>query len=282
MQLPFIKQLVREEHLTAESIPAPLFKSGEARDWKVVRSVLDAVAGMLRDERYPPVRRLVHALQFARHLELAKTKSLNDQQIASLVSTLADLSPEESKPLFETRQEPKSYAKVMFRLMAVDCARLHPECRHRSQWSARFQLIKTTWKAFRGSGGTPDFDKIFPNTQLEELEKPLVSVRLDVYQPLERFIETTSASYLYAIANRRDWSVVESIRGLAILFPVGLWLLRWLTHGREANFQDMVNIVVALDRSQGFHPHAGALHRWRLYTLSVHSELERLVIWYAR
>jgi len=88
----------------------------------------------------------------------------------------------------------------------------------------------------------------------------------------------------------RDWktlrivleSVVESIRGLAILFPVGLWLLRWLSHGREPSVQDMLHIVVALDRSQGFEPLCGPLHRWRLYALGAHQELERLVVWYAR
>ena len=96
-QLPFIKQLVKDNRLKAESIAPPLLKRGEARDWKTIRIVLETVENLLRDQRYPPVRRLVHALQFASLLAAAKTKTLNDQQIAELARTLTELAPEESK-----------------------------------------------------------------------------------------------------------------------------------------------------------------------------------------
>lgn len=128
---------------------------------------------------------------------------------------------------------------------------------------------------------TPSIDRIFPNVTFEDLEKPLGIKPPEIYQPLTRYIETTSESYLYAIADRRDWSVIESIRGLALLFPVGLWLLRWRALENEPTVQDMLHIVVALDRSQGYAPLTGAFYRFRLSTLSTHSELQRLVVWYA-
>lgn len=280
--LPFIKQLVREHRLKAESIPPPFMKWGESRNWKTVRSVLEAAGELLCDQRYPPVRRLVHALQFASLLERAKTKRLSDHQVVELAQTLVECVPEESKPFFDQRQIPKGYSKVLFRLMAVDCARLHPECRHQSKWSARFQLSKIAWKIVRGVGTTPLVDKKFPIVNFDEIEKPLGAMPPEIYLPLSRFIETTSSSFLYALADRRGWSVLQSIRGLALLFPVGLWLLRWLSQGRTPMVQDMLNIVVALDRSQGYEPLSGSLQRWRLSTLSANAELERLVVWYAQ
>lgn len=281
-QLPFIKQLVREQRLKAESIPPPLLKAGEARDWRPLRIVLESAGNLLRDQRYPPVRRLVHVLQFASLIEKAKTKSLTDQQITALARTLAELAPEESKPFFEERQSPKGFSKILFRLMAVDCARLHPECQHKSRWSARIQLVRTAWKIVRGTGETPFVDKVFPSANFDAIEKPYGAMPPEIYRPLARYIETNSASWLYAIADRRGWSVVESIRGLALQFPVGLWLLRWLAHGREPSVQDMLHIVVALDRGQGYRPLCGTLHRWRLSTLAANGELERLVVWSAR
>lgn len=281
-QLPFIKQLVRDQRLQAESIAPPLLKAGEARPWKTVRAVLESVGGLLRDPRYPPVRRLVHVLQFADLLAKAKTKRLSDQQVVELARTLAELAPEESKPFFEDRRSPKNYSKVMFRLMAIDCARLHPQAVHRSTWMARYQLMTTAWKIVRGTGRTPAVEKAFAAVNFEELEKPSGPLSPEIYQPLARFIETTSASFLYAIADRQGWSVVESIRGLALLFPVGLWLLRWASQGREPTTEDMVHIIVALDRSQGYRPHSGTAHRLRLTTLGYGGELERLVAWYAR
>ena len=44
----------------------------------------------------------------------------------------------------------------------------------------------------------------------------------------------------------------------------------------------MIQIVVALDRGQGYAPLTGQLQRGRLKMLSGNGELERLVVWYAR
>jgi lysine-N-methylase len=280
--LPFVKQLVRDQRLQAEAIAPPLLKPGEKRNWKTVRSVLESAGGLLRDQRYPPVRRLVHALQFAGLLAQAKTRDLSDQQIVELARTLAELAPEESVPFFAERRSPRGYAKTMFRLMAIDCARLHPQCRHRSTWSARFQLVRTAWRVARGSGRTPSIDQVFTRADFDELEEASGPLSPEIYVPLARFIEATSASFLYAIADRRGWSVVDSIRGLALLFPVGLWLLRWRAQGRQPTVEDMLQIIVALDRSQGYAPHCGLVHRLRLSTLAAGGELERLVAWYAR
>lgn len=280
--LPFIKQLVRDELLRAEPIAAPLLKSGERRDWKSARVVLQCVAGLLNDQRYPPVRRLVHALQFAGLLNKAQTKALTDAKLWELARTLEQVVPEESKLFFEERKEPKSYSKVMFRLMAMECARLHPSVVHRRRWSARFQLMHMAWKSVLGRGSTPTIGNPFPATAFARLEEPLGALQPDIYRPLSRMIETSSASYMYAISDRSDWTIVESIRALAILYPVGLWLLRWTAQQREPTIDDMLSLVVALDRTQGHAGLSGGAHRWRLSMLGSQEELERIVVWYGR
>jgi lysine-N-methylase len=117
---------------------------------------------------------------------------------------------------------------------------------------------------------------------MDDLEKPLGLLKPEVYLPLTRFIETNAESWMYAISDRQAWSIVDSIRGLAIRYPVALYLLRWLAHGREPTTQDMLHIICALDRSQGYEPLCGANHRGRLSMLAANGELERLVVWYAR
>lgn len=280
--LPFIQQLVREGRLSTKSIAAPFLKTGERRDWKTTRLALDAASLLLQDQRYPPVRRLVHVLQYANLLQKARTKSMPNSRLVDLVQTLADLVPEESKPFFTDQHQPSAFAGILFRQIAVEFARLHPEYCPSSKWSQRLRMANTGWRIFRGRGLTPSMMPAFPSVRFEDLEQPLGQIDPAIDQLLSRLIETLSASYLYAIADRQAWSIVESIRGLAILFPVGLWLLRWASHARAPSVQDMVNIVVALDRGQGFRPLSGPLQRWRLSTLAAQGELERLVVWYAR
>lgn len=280
--LPFIKQLIRDDLLRAEPIAAPLLKSNERRDWKTARVVLQCAADLLQDVRYPPVRRLVHALQFAGLLNKAKTRQLEDAKIWELARTLVEVVPEESKHFFEERREPKSDSKVMFRLMAIECARLHPQVRHIPRWSARVQLMRIAFKVVVGRGATPHVDTTFPATTFEKLEQSLGALAPEIYRPLSRMIETQSASTMYAIADRRDWSIVESIHALAVLYPVGLWLLRWVSQDRPPTVDDMLSIVVALDRTQGHAALSGGAHRWRLSMLGSQEELERLVVWYGR
>lgn len=280
--LPMMREFVAEGRLDAEAIPPPRFKSRELREWKTVRLFLAALARLLQDERYPPVRRIVHALQMASLVETAKTKSLAHAQIAELLQAMEAVVAEESREFFENRRPPSWFAGIFFRQIAAEYLRLHPAYRAQKTWSQRWQLTTTAFRMARGSGSLPKLHPEFPGVTFAELEEPLGKIDPQVYVPLARLIETSAASFLYALAHRGGWSVVESLRSLALLFPVGLWLLRWASHGREPTVEDMVNIVVALDRGQGFQNLNTALQRWRLNTLGSQQELERLVVWYAR
>jgi len=279
-RVPGIRKLVKANRLKADPILPPLLKSGEKRDWKTIRVVLKTVGRILNDERFPPVRRVVHALQFAKNIDAAKSKRLDNQKMVELVGTLAEYAPDAAKPFFDERKSPKGISKAMFRLMAMSCVRLHPYCRHETNWATRFDMAKTSWKCFRGKGKMPDYGDAFPNSTFEALEQPIGIKPAEVYQPLSRLLETTSESFLYALANRNGWTVTDSIRGLALLFPMGLWLLRWQASNHEPTVEDMLNIVVALDRSQGYQPLCSRQQRMKLSMLGFNGELERLVVWY--
>jgi hypothetical protein len=103
-----------------------------------------------------------------------------------------------------------------------------------------------------------------------------------LYVPFARLIETTATSWNYAISNRGSWSIVESVRMLALSYPIGLWLLRWAAANREPAVTDVLDIITALDRGQGYAPLAGAKQRRRLQLLSSLDALEGLVAWYGR
>ena len=85
---------------------------------------------------------------------------------------------------------------------------------------------------------------------------------------------------MYALANRKGWTVTDSIRGLALLFPIGMWLLRWEASGQKPAVEAMLNMIVALDRSQGYQPLCGLQQRLKLSMLGFNGELERLAVWY--
>jgi len=280
--LPFMQQFVREGRLTTDRIDPPDFKHRESRDWKVVTLALETASELLLDKRYPPVRRLVHTLQFANLLDKAKTRPMDDKKLEDLIRTVSQIVPEESKPYFDHRKPPSTNALMLFRSMGIEFSRLHPLFRARPSWLHRMELARTLIRLVTGRGALPNLAPAFPSAKFSDLEGPLGALDQSIDFPLARHIEASSASYIYAIADRRGWSVVDSIRGLVATFPLGLWMLRWVSHGRQPTVEDMLQIVVALDRGQGYAPLTGQLQRRRLKMLSGNGELERLIVWYTR
>jgi len=237
---------------------------------------------LLTDERYPPVRRLVHSLVFCRLLEKARTRPLTDERLIELFGVLEQNVADELGDLFSRRERPSGAAAVLFRQTAAEYVRLHPGFVVKPSWRERWRLAVAAWKFVRGRGQLPRLHAIFPEATFEQLERPLGLLDPAIYQPLNRMIETTAVSWSYAVANRSGWSIIESMRMLALTYPIGLWLLRWRSAGGSPQPEYMPQIITALDRGQGYGPLAGGKQRRRVQVVARLDELERLVIWYGR
>lgn len=280
--LEFARKLARERGMTEEPVEAPPIKRGELRTWRMTRRLLDTLHRLLTDEHYPPLVRLVHALTFCRLLEQAKTRQLDDVKLGDLFALLETSVADEVGDVFTNRQPPTRSAGVIFRQTAAEYVRLHPRYHVRPSWGQRLKLATAAWAMVRGRGKLPRLHPRFPEATFEQLEQPLGRLDPALYQPFSRLIETASESWSYCLANRGGWSIVESLRQLALSYPVGLWLLRWASAGRQPSVPDVLDIVTALDRGQGYAPLAGAQQRHRLRVLSTLDELPRLVAWYGR
>ena len=169
-QLDFARQLARERHLADAPPEPPPIKPGERREWRVTRKLLLALERLLTDERYPPVRRLVHALIFCRLLEQAKTRPMTDERLAELFGVLEQNVTDEVGELFSERQPPSKAAAVLFRQTAAEFARLHPRLIARPSWQARWNLAWAAWKFVRGAGPLPPMPPAFPAATFEQLE----------------------------------------------------------------------------------------------------------------
>jgi lysine-N-methylase len=276
------RTLVLEKYRAEATPHPPAIKPGEFRGWRVARMLLQTFERLLTDERYPPVRRLVHALTVARLVEAARTKSLTDEQLYDLFAVLERSAPDETGDLFSSRPAPSHSGAVIFRQMAAEFVRLHPRFQARPSWGERWQLMWAAWRFVRGRGKVPRLHPLYPEATFEQLEQPLGTLGVAIMNPLARMFETTAVSGSYALANRGAWSIIESLRMLAVLYPIGLWMLRWISADRTPQVADMPEIIATLDRGQGFAPLAGYKQRRRIQILAQLGDLERLVVWYGR
>ena len=280
--LEFGRELARERHLVDSTPNPPPMKPGETREWRASKRVLESLERLLTDERYPPVRRIVHSLIFCRLLEQARTRSLTDDRLIELLGVIEQNITGEVGDLFTDRQRPARAALVLFRQTAAEFVRLYPGLGAKPDWSERFRLAWAAWKMVLGRGQLPRLHPAFPPATFQRLDEPLGVLDPSIYQPLNRMLEMAAHSWVYALANRSGWSIIDSLRMLALSYPTALWLLRWRSAGSAPKPEYMPEIITALDRGQGFAPLAGAKQRHRLQVLARMEELERLVVWYAR
>ena len=276
--LDTVQQLARRGELHPEALKPPCLKRGEWRDWDVVEPVLSSLAEMYQDERYPIVRRVVHALQFANSIQRVQLGAKPKRQLQEL----ADAAVESSGACFADQARPSRAAMMLFRLACLDYLRLLPSYVTRESWGERLRLVRAAARMASGLGMTPNLRFELPRIRFADLEAPLGRMSIEVLAPLTRMFATTAQSYLYATANRSGWSIVESVRALSLSLPAGMWMLRWLCARRTPTAEDVATIVVALDRGQGHAQLSSTQHRWRVGALHQIGALESLAIWYAK
>lgn len=281
-QLPLLRSDLEKTGLLAAGSPAPAIKAGDTPDWKRARVVLETLRRLIADNRYPPIRRLVHGLEYCRLMEEAAIGSLDTKKLAELSQVIEDHIADEAALYFAERAAPGRSAKIMFRQMAFEVVRLHPRARPTASWSERLKLPFWAFQIVRGRGKLPQLSERFSRVDFATLEEPLGRLPLDTVTAMGRFFESTTASYQFALAGKPGWTILESFRELALLYPLGLWLLRWATAGRAVAPDDVFEMLCMLDRAQGYAPLAGARQRRRLRSLAQLGQLPTLIAWYGR
>jgi lysine-N-methylase len=256
--------------------PPPLVTGRAKLSWSDWLAVADALTRLTTDERLPLVRRLVHGLRFCLLLEQCTLGRIDSTTLREVINLLETSAPDGVGELFRVRPPPTSAASFLFRQTAVHYIRSHPSFPVASKRNNPLRLMWLSARFARGRGAVPDMHPHFPTTTFKQLERPLGALATDLLSPLDRYFTTQAASRHYAIVGHRR-SLVRSYRSLVFAYPMALWLLRLAIGDREATVDDVIDVVVTLDRAQG----TATVDRVA-NLLSNSDQLERLLAWYGR
>jgi lysine-N-methylase len=274
--LGFLKQMLGDAATINRAAAVPPIVGRTPRSWDDFYRVAEAIERILVDEGFPLVRRLVHGVRFCNLLEQCKLKRIAPEALVELIEALEELACSDAGHLFQDRKPPANRTGRLFRRLGTHFIRCVPGGRPTRTLGDQWRVMRLSGQLARGASILPEVHPLFPAIDLDRLERPLGPLRADVLQPPERFYKAHAVSKRYALG-APGGSLVDSARRLAFAFPMSMWMLRWLADGREPVAEDMVQIVVAVERGIVL----PALNRATRY-LAESGELERLIAWYGR
>ncbi|NMC21355.1 MAG: YkgJ family cysteine cluster protein [Thermogutta sp.] len=305
------RPLAEDERLRPRAAAPPPLSVSVRGGWRHFHRVCDSVERLIRDERFPMVRRLVHAAMLANMLDRCRPQIWADEnKLRELLRLLEGAIPEEAGAFFRERQPPGATARLLMRRTILDYLRLHPRFALENTWADRLRWIATSlslgwgrgripapavgrafqpWKpalASQADGtGVPESprDTASPGwVELAELENPLGPLDRELLRPLDRYFESMAVSRRFAVRGRRGWPLTDRIRALSLSFAVGMWMLRWSSPDRGVTDDDVIDAVIALDRGEGHAPQGSRGYRQRLRALDRLGQIPRLLAWYVQ
>lgn len=276
-----LRRLVRLGRERIQAPPAPPLTRQIRLPWKDLDRVLHGMARLMSASHYPVVRRLVHTLLFCDALEQCDMRRLEPRKQAELLTLLEESVLEEASQFFRERKRPDRITAGLMRQSIFHYLRLHPEARIQEDWRSRLLLTRAVLRFIWGRGAVPNLAGGFAAT-FQSLEEPLGPLESRVLEPLNLFLETASVSARYILLLPTGWNVMDGFRNLALSYVAGMWQARLFSTGSKPTREMMVDIVVALDRGQGFEALTNFRQRRRIRALSLPDQLAGLVAWYAQ
>ncbi len=260
----------------------PEIVRGHRRSWKDTNRLTDAWERLLCDATYPLVRRVAHASCFCEMVAQCRPARLDGPQFAELLQMLEPSAVEEAATWFRRRRPPDRSTSMLLRRVLLEYARLHPKTQLGKSWATRWRLVRLAWAFGRGRGAIPSLGPELPPVPAEALDRALGPLPEEVLQPLVSYVETMAASRGYALAGRRGWPLVDSLRALVVAHPVAMWLARLAAPHAAPRPEHMIDAVIALDRGDRYAGLTSWQHRKRLALIGGLGGFARVITWYGR
>lgn len=276
------RPMVESPRLRPQPSRAPPLNRRFRGTWRHLLLAADALERLTCDRRMPLVRRLAHGLEFCNLLDVCRVWELSRQKYNQLISLLEGSAAAEAGPLFGERRRPRWPTRLIFRRTLADYLRLHPQYVIEASWRGRFRWARLGWRLATGRGSLPELAPDFPAADWRHLEQPLGRLSPELLQPLDEYFETITQSKRFAVSGRRNWSLVDRYRALAMSFAIATWFLRLAAAEKEVTQDDVVNAVITIERGEGHGPLGSPTYRRRLRALERNRELARLLVWYAQ
>jgi lysine-N-methylase len=247
---------------------------------------VDALEASITEKGVPLAVRLVRTLTWTSLIAEAKFDKLSGARISEFLELIRASAAEDVPGIPAEIEDASALGKTSFRTLAAIYARKDTAASVRAGWFGRWKLLRAIVGFVQGGGNIPVLQEGFREVPFAALEKPFGAPSPEIEALLTRYLQVKIRGLHFCGRGFYGLSFAEGAPFLVLMWPITLWLARWLAAGDErttVTAEDVSKALTVADHNQGFSPMLGqgnALRRVRM--LHASGDLARLCFWYAR
>lgn len=268
----------------AEQLPPPRLSPGEQLDWPEFHRFVKALDESFRDESVPLLIRLLRILTWTGLAAESRFAGLPASRLTETLSLMRQAAAI-AHPRVPVPEQPSYPARRNFRVLAAAYVRQDTVEQLSAGLRGRYRLLRVILRFLSGAGDLPAMQTDLPSVPFQALETPLLHMSRETEELFVRYFQVKTEGLHFCGRGFYNLSFTEGVANLVLVFPLTLWVARWIAVGRGETHPSTGDIARALNIVDHNHGFSGLLGQRQMQTrvrqLMDTGELATLCVWYA-
>ncbi|HTB85695.1 MAG TPA: YkgJ family cysteine cluster protein [Candidatus Sulfotelmatobacter sp.] len=264
-----------------DEFPPPAVAATAGLDWPDFMRFTRWLDKSLADETLPMALKILRALQWLGTVEKSYFDQIEGDSADDILGALVENSSKKIPELPESPEKPSAFGRLFLRMMVLEHARIvtvaDTDVRSSHRWKMLAAAARFVWSA----GSTPALSEELKRVKFSDIEKNFAPLSAGAEALLTRYFCVKVQSLHFCGRAFHNRPFIEGFRNLALLYPVIVWLARWLALSAgqpEVADADVLRAVSLVDHHYSYTPYLA----WRTKLLQQRNDIAKLCEWYAR
>lgn len=270
----------------AGELPPPRVNARENVDWADFQRFLSALDETLSPADVPMSLKLGRALGWLKLVEPAKFEKVQGKRLKEFLDLIREAAVAEQDAMFEASvpRQPSKTGRMHFRMLVAQYARKDTAAEVATGWKGRWKLFTSALRFARGKGSVPPLQAGFREVPFPAVEAVDGQLPAEAEELFTRYFRVKVQGLHFCGRAYYDVPFVEGFQSLALMYPVVIWLARWLAAGDDRGHirgDDLNRALAVADHHHGYSPALGTrTARSRVRQLSGLDDINKLCRWY--
>ena len=264
-----------------EQLPPPAVAATAGLEWPDFLRFVRWLGVTFAAENIPVALKLLRSLKWLENVERGYLDQITGESADEILEALVRSSGEKVAALPAQPLMPSRFGRLFLRMQVLEHAQATTVADRDVRSTHRWKMLLAAFRFMSASGHTPAVRSELKRVQFSAVEKSFGPLPPTAESMLNRYFQVKIQSLQFCGRGYYNCSLIEGFRNLALMYPIIIWLSRWLavSDGRAAlTGDDVMRAVSMADHQYGFAPYLA----WRTRLMQQRNDIVRLCEWYAR